>query len=742
MATKNVVPRTGSEGEIGTSAKPWNKGHFNYLSVTGSDSTGIKFGGSLLADRLQGPFEVHTDTQPVTIRANNNSIELSAVVTEINGAVAIDGSSFAVENSSITALSSSTLIDLYSGGGFRAEADSNISFEGRNQFVVDVENDISLTTENSNLILQSNAAYPGPGYKIQLNGPQIQLTASGPVEVESSLFDVSGSSRFGNELTDTHIFTGSFHQTGSGATSVFTDHITIKRSPAATSTAFLTVGVDTPAITTDPANAGFLYLGGPSSYGGHLRFLHNDTTSSAMIYNAGPDLLVASSASFEFEAGAAIDGSPIQSSGNDFRFRHTNQASGSFEVDVHGNVEIDAQEDILINAGTGMVLDGGAGLFSIDLRSPTYIGRSFDNKDLQVWGNITGSGHVSASAFYGDGTGITGITAAWDGQFNGDAGITGSLEVTQNITASTIQITADGNPAIVDANGNVKMQFDSDEIYFYADDPVEPALLVATNIVDVSPNADLDFRVGGSSNKLFVDVSEDLVVANGDLDISGSSEFGNLSTDTHQFTGSFLLCNPDETNAGLSIEAGNTNHVTLKAKDLTNGRINIGNGLNTTLLISSNFAGSMYPAAGSNYDFGNSSKPWGSVGTKRLTSSLGIEVGGQVHGSGNDIGEETSVNFSIDWDDGMTQEIILSGSTATTLTASFDNVRPYATYQLIHKIGKDSMAIYFADPIYWPGGTRPTLSTTSGSIDVLTFTTDGNSNLYGVAQYAFSASVG
>ena len=150
----------------------------------------------------------------------------------------------------------------------------------------------------------------------------------------------------------------------------------------------------------------------------------------------------------------------------------------------------------------------------------------------------------------------------------------------------------------------------------------------------------------------------------------------------------------------------------------------------------------MYPAAGTNYDWGNSAKPWGSIGTKRLTASLGIEVAGQVHGSGNDIGEETSVNFSIDWDGGMTQEVILSGSAATTLTASFDNVRPYTTYQLIHKIGKDNMAIYFDSPIYWPGGTRPTLSTTSGSIDVLTFTTDGSSNIYGVAQYNFSASVG
>jgi len=57
---------------------------------------------------------------------------------------------------------------------------------------------------------------------------------------------------------------------------------------------------------------------------------------------------------------------------------------------------------------------------------------------------ITGS-IVSASNFYGDGTGITGVTAEWDGTHSGNAeisgalSITGSVYVSQNIEA--IQIT-------------------------------------------------------------------------------------------------------------------------------------------------------------------------------------------------------------------------------------------------------------------------------------------------------------
>jgi hypothetical protein len=42
---------------------------------------------------------------------------------------------------------------------------------------------------------------------------------------------------------------------------------------------------------------------------------------------------------------------------------------------------------------------------------------------------ITASSGVSASFFYGDGAGITGVTAEWDGTHTGDAEITGTLSI-------------------------------------------------------------------------------------------------------------------------------------------------------------------------------------------------------------------------------------------------------------------------------------------------------------------------
>jgi hypothetical protein len=153
---------------------------------------------------------------------------------------------------------------------------------------------------------------------------------------------------------------------------------------------------------------------------------------------------------------------------------------------------------------------------------------------VEVIGDISSSLGITASSFVGDGSGLTNLPASsWDGQLNGDAGITGSL------------------------------------------------------------------------------------------DVSGSTDFGNLSTDTHQISGSLHFTNPGETNAGIDITGHGANQVSIKQTDAVNGRINIGAGYNSTIRIDSNFAGSVYPAAGTDYYWGSSAKPWGHIGTKRLSASLG-----------------------------------------------------------------------------------------------------------------------
>jgi hypothetical protein len=567
MATKNVVPRTGSEGEIGTSAKPWNKVHAQEVS------------------------------------ASSVSVSSTSPYSNVNyGSLTANGTA-------------GGLIDFQSGNTDKARVYSNY-------------NDLKLQSLSGDIVLTPDT--------------------TGQVEVVGNL-DVSGSSRFGNELTDTHVFTGSFHQTGSGATSYFKDTIDIE-------------------------------------------------------------------------------------------------------------------------------------------------------------GNLTASGHVSASAFFGDGTGITGVTGDWDGQHDGDAGITGSLELSGpngNLTASAIQITTDGNPAIVDANGDVKIQFDSDEIYFYSDDPDDAAFLIATNMIEVAPDGDLDFRVGGSSNKLFVDVSEDLVIVSGSISASHHiTASGHVSASAFYGDGSNLSGiggSPGGSNTQIQFNSGSTfSGSSTLVYDYASGNMGLGTttpasytNYSTLTLNNATLGGGLeFQTAGTRRGliYNNATNMYvfaeggelklhctngditidNDTASKKISLNSILEVGaelgpgstpqaslsghlsasGQIYASGENKGIQTATagspgSVTIDWNDGMTQEITLSSSTSPgTVSASFNNIQPYTTYQLINKIAKDNMELYFDYSIYWPGGIRPSLSNISGSRDIITFTTDGDSNMYGTAQFDYSASVG
>ena len=55
---------------------------------------------------------------------------------------------------------------------------------------------------------------------------------------------------------------------------------------------------------------------------------------------------------------------------------------------------------------------------------------------VSVVGNVSASVNVSASAFYGDGANITGVTGEWDGSHTGNATIAGSLSASLGMSAS------------------------------------------------------------------------------------------------------------------------------------------------------------------------------------------------------------------------------------------------------------------------------------------------------------------
>ena len=77
--------------------------------------------------------------------------------------------------------------------------------------------------------------------------------------------------------------------------------------------------------------------------------------------------------------------------------------------------------------GNGIGMGSGSANFTFD----------YATSQLSLTGNMTASGHVSASTFYGDGSNLSNISPF---PYNGNAVITGSLTVTNSITASNYLI--------------------------------------------------------------------------------------------------------------------------------------------------------------------------------------------------------------------------------------------------------------------------------------------------------------
>ena len=65
------------------------------------------------------------------------------------------------------------------------------------------------------------------------------------------------------------------------------------------------------------------------------------------------------------------------------------------------------------------------------------IGGDFSSKEVTISGSLAVSQSIVANSFSGDGSGLTGVIAEWDGSLNGNADITGSLTVSSSIVDFT-----------------------------------------------------------------------------------------------------------------------------------------------------------------------------------------------------------------------------------------------------------------------------------------------------------------
>jgi len=128
--------------------------------------------------------------------------------------------------------------------------------------------------------------------------------------------------------------------------------------------------------------------------------------------------------------------------------------------------------------------------------------------NLDVVGHITASGNISASGYYyGDGSQLTGVTSEWDGTLNGDAEITGSLILSgSNIDLNVLgNITASGD---ISASGKFIGKIDAPDTNYSNNhypilaitDPIEPSYLLpfTSNGFSFNPGTDtLTVGAGG-----------------------------------------------------------------------------------------------------------------------------------------------------------------------------------------------------------------------------------------------------
>lgn len=133
-------------------------------------------------------------------------------------------------------------------------------------------------------------------------------------------------------------------------------------------------------------------------------------------------------------------------------------------------------------------------------------------------------------------------------------------------------------------------------------------------------------------------------------------------------------------------------------------------------------------------------KSTGSIGinTSTPSSTAKLDINGQAYSEYFNIGTTSAATLAVDWSKGNVQGTVL----ATTTKISFSNQKPGGTYTLfLTQDGGSRTASYATSSpaINFPAATAPTLSTATGTIDILNFVC-GYTNCYGVSATNFASS--
>jgi hypothetical protein len=389
MATKNIVPRANGEGELGTSSKKWSKVNVQQITASSGVSASFFYGDGSGITGVTGEWDgSHSGNAEIT-----GSLTLQAT-------------------SSWTTGSSFTFTDNF------------LQYRG---------NDGSLTASFYSLVQNPFGA------PVDFIPKDLELQAGDGYNISLRAGAQTAPYGLGGRVS----LVG-----GTGSTS-------------------LNVGPFSTDVTSP-----FLVVNGNSSFYDDLLFYARPSTfgSHGRYTSFGYDNAYSAS---RFTAGVAGSGGA-----NQFIWYVSNDTTSEFPA---------------------MFMDFSGNL-GINTLTPTH--------KLQVVGDISGS------TFYGDGSGLTGVTGEWDGTHNGNAEITGTLTI-QSATNLEFVTTGGIDQGGISNNGLGVLTLDGT--------PAGGTLNIGSAVPTVNINAASDVTISGAVG--FTTVDNDLRVTN---NITGSGLRGNF----------------------------------------------------------------------------------------------------------------------------------------------------------------------------------------------------------------------
>ena len=285
---------------------------------------------------------------------------------------------------------------------------------------------------------------------INANRLNITVTEQNVVNISST-----GSTKFGDTSDDLHQFTGSLNVLGNLSASV-----------NISASAFYGDGSNLSNVTTNPAGANTqLQFNNSGDFGAssNLTFSSNTLTVNGVV-SASSNI---SGSSF-YGDGSNLTGI-VGGSNNQVQFNSSGDFAGSSNLtfdgsslDVAGHVSASLGISASAFHGDGSNLTGIAGGSNnqVQFNNSGDLGGSsnltFDGTNLNILGNASASINISASAFYGDGSNLTGIATTLDAVTNNGNTTTNSMTASAlNLTGLAAGTATNTNFLALDSSNNV-----------------------------------------------------------------------------------------------------------------------------------------------------------------------------------------------------------------------------------------------------------------------------------------------